>query len=94
MELKIYGEDSLLIKLTHSSKVNFASESGTVATKPRSGGPRAGGCVPPAGEAAPLGGAGGAENEGDPGRARDVEECETSRVGAGARQRDAECPIS
>ena len=78
-----------MIKVTHSSKVNFASESGTVATKPRSGGPRAGGGIPPAGGTAPPGGAGGAEKEDDPGIARGEAERETSRVGAGARQRDA-----
>ena len=88
---KIYGCDSLLIRLIHSSKVNFESESEAAATRPRSGGPRADGGVPPAGGAAgaPLGGAGSGEKEDGPGRARDEIGREAASFGAGAGHREA-----
>ena len=103
VEEKIYGCDSLLIKVIHSSKVNFESESEAAATRPRSGGPLADGGGPPAGGAAgaPLGGAGSAEKEDGsaekedgPGRARDGVGREASSFGAGAKHLEAGWPIS
>ena len=94
---KIYGCDSLLIRVIHSSKVNFESESEAAATRPRSGGLWADGGGPSAGGAAgaPLGGAGSAEKEDGsaekedgPGRARDEIGREAASFGAGAGHRE------